>query len=594
MTGATARRARAGFLGVFWLYLVGLALATTPAHYAALDLAGISVLYALLAVSLGLGALWLACFGWLAALPAALGLAAVSVWHLREQTWLPYSRQAFVSSVVVTAVVLVPLLRALAPSTRRRTLRASLAAAAALVIALLGAYFGSNQLRWHLLLHNKLMGTPTFLALGRPAGDVRSALWDSRSGSGILPPAIRAPARSVPVPGASPDVVFVLIDTLRADALALHGGAPDLMPGLNRLAERSLVFEDLRANASWTKSSVASFFTGLLPEEHGAVDHPDRLRGEWTALAEVFADLGYRTAAFVTNYGNVGRATGFDQGFEEFYELKRDGAVYTRAEGVNAAVNQWIGRAGLAAPGRAPFFLYVHYLDPHLPYLSGPGWSPIHARAREAYDAELRYVDRAVSELVDRLLAALGSGTFVFVTSDHGEEFGDHGERDHGHSLYPEQLHLPAILLTPAGRHERIGARLEARDFFDLLAEIARGDSLDVVSWSRARSRSIRYASQYVSRPATALHRPQLRDTVMRSVEDPDWTLIWSGFGETWELYHDGRDPRELQNVARARRETLQALRPRLDEAVRFWTRPVAAEQSHDTIEMLRKLGYVQ
>jgi len=249
-------------------------------------------------------------------------------------------------------------------------------------------------------------------------------------------PAAHGPARSRAAD--APNIIFVLADTLRADSLAAYGGSPDLMPNLNRLAAQSFVFGDVMANASWTRPSVASFFTGLPQELHGAVDRRHALPPERFTIAEALREAGYRTAAFVSNFGAVSRDAGFDQGFDSFEEVKDPRTPYARAEVVNRAVASWLARSARGDRAGSPVFLYIHYLDPHLPYLSGcdGGCSAhTHAQARRSYEKQLRYLDDQLRWVTQDLAARLAGRTVLLVTSDHGEEFGEHGERGHGHSL---------------------------------------------------------------------------------------------------------------------------------------------------------------
>jgi arylsulfatase A-like enzyme len=361
------------------------------------------------------------------------------------------------------------------------------------------------------------------------------------------------------------------------------------MPRLERLASRSWRFLDVMANASWTRPSVASFFTGLLPEEHGALDRGDVLSEGQRTLAERLQDAGFSTAAFVSNHAAVGRAAGFAQGFDAFHEL--EGRPYARAEAVSRAVVAALGQGGCPAP----CFLYVHYLDPHVPYLSGgPPRGPSPSSGRAAYARELRSVDDGVASLLAGVRRHLGEQTPVLVTSDHGEEFGEHGEAGHGHSLYAEQVRLPMLLHLPGTAGGDLGARLEARDFFDLAVRLALGPpARDVSAWAEGRARRLRYASTYLTTPFSA-HRPYLATVAMRRIDVGDLAMIWSGYGPTRELYAIGSDPGETVNLAADRGERLEELERELDAAPRWLARSPPAQPTEAQLEQLRALGYVR
>ncbi len=170
------------------------------------------------------------------------------------------------------------------------------------------------------LTGSALIGTPAYYLLAKSMVEVEQSLF-----AGSPPGRARTPAttpNALPAPrGRRPHVLFVMIDTLRADALDSYREGPVPMPRFARWVDESLAFSNVMANSSWTKPSVGSFFTGRLPEEHGAVDRGDRLPADQLTLAEALGRSGYRTAAFVTNFAHVGHATGFDQGFDHFVEL---------------------------------------------------------------------------------------------------------------------------------------------------------------------------------------------------------------------------------------------------------------------------------
>ena len=178
--------------------------------------------------------------------------------------------------------------------------------ASAVTFVLVGVmgYRGSDTFRWHLLRHNSLVGTPAFHLLSPRVDELEELDWTAHAGgSPIAQAAWQLASGTVDVVAESdqsqtpPDVVFVMLDTLRADALAAYGGDSGWMPALNRLADQGLVFTNLLANASWTRPSVASFSTGLAPEEHGAASWSFSISPGVVTMAEVFKRRGYDTAA---------------------------------------------------------------------------------------------------------------------------------------------------------------------------------------------------------------------------------------------------------------------------------------------------------
>jgi arylsulfatase A-like enzyme len=276
------------------------------------------------------------------------------------------------------------------------------------------------------------------------------------------------------------NILVLLIDTLRADRLGCYGWERAVTPHIDSLARAGVRFDDVTSAASWTLPSHASLFSSLYASEHGVNERGVRLAKEVTTLAEVLRAHGYLTAAFVEG-GFVHTRCGFDQGFDTFDSTGQGTAAEPR--NVHQTFGKglkWIEEAG------QPWFAFLHTYELHSPYdpeledrarlvrsYSGPLPSRVHppdypwgrgAPVRiteedtrylsDLYDAEIAYTDRAIGDVL-RFLEEhdLARNTLVVLTSDHGEEFGDHGHFGHGFSLYQEQLRVPLLLRLP-GRFE--------------------------------------------------------------------------------------------------------------------------------------------
>jgi arylsulfatase A-like enzyme len=304
-----------------------------------------------------------------------------------------------------------------------------------------------------------------------------------------------------------PSIVLIVVDTLRADYLGCYGFEGGISPNIDALAEESFVSSTCYSQAPWTTPSVASMMTSMLPDLYGVnlpADAPrdHRLwRRQWnpaipdsaTTLAEVLCASGYRTAAFVANPFLID-GLGFDQGFEVF-DTRRARAADRSAQRIFEDSAGWLGEA-LGA--RVPFFLYLHLMDVHGPYNAhqrdffavrdSPGLGPDHRLSNDEYDriqpylrkpdwakqpearfvrtwraryaAGVRAADRQIGAFLDRLRThPRWANTVVVLTSDHGEELFDHGNWDHGFSLYEHQLRVPLIVRSPGS--ERAGSRFE-------------------------------------------------------------------------------------------------------------------------------------
>ena len=338
-------------------------------------------------------------------------------------------------------------------------------------------------------------------------------------------------ALPAPRPGA-PNVLLVVLDTVAADHLGLHGYHRDTMPNLTRLAKRGVVFDQARAAAPWTLPSHASLFTGRWPHELGNVQGGRPLDATDPTLAEFLARNGYATAGFVGNtyYCNswYGLARGFAR-YEDYFEhnvlispgellrctalgrslirlwgtaynVRPDTANYMKdADRVNRDFSRWLS----AHPDR-PFFAFLNYVDAHDPYIVPPGFDrhfglrpesvddvetirswyrhDTHPDASDrdkalildAYDDCLAALDDRLGLLFDDLeRRGVLDDTLVVLTADHGEQFAEHGEYGHGRSLHHEEIRVPLILFGPSGipAGQTVSAPVSLRDVAATVAD---------------------------------------------------------------------------------------------------------------------------
>ncbi len=329
----------------------------------------------------------------------------------------------------------------------------------------------------------------------------------------------REQARPLPAPG-SPNVLLIVLDTVAADHLSLHGYSRPTCPTLEELAQRGVRFGRAQATSSWTLPSHASFFTGRWPHELTAgwftpldATHP--------TLAEYLASRGYATAGFVANLPYCGADTGLERGFTRYHDYIFPGLSAFRptslvgwpVEGLRAIHHYLWDHLGLDVfpeflqlfyggnrkPATAinheflnwlssrrqperPFFAFLNFIDAHYPYMlpdssvsrfggkprdkhekdlidDWQAWDKLRlsardvALARDAYDDCIADLDEQLGRLIDGLeRRGILERTWLIVTSDHGESFGvPHNDFGHGTSLYQPQLHVPLIIVPPAG-----------------------------------------------------------------------------------------------------------------------------------------------
>ena len=442
-------------------------------------------------------------------------------------------------------------------------------------------------------------------------------------------------ARSAPpaAPPRPPNVVLVTLDTVRADHLSAYGYPVATSPRLEAFARQATLYRRAWATSPWTIPTHASLFTGKFPFEHGAitfkVDDP-AARNAWplppehVTLAEALRAAGYQTAAFVANGGYLAPHWGFNQGFDSY--LTRQ--VY--AARLNEPVRRFLRRQA-----RAPFFLFVNYIDAHRPYNSVerpgllprpvtppddgrllvrlaeevlPARKPVPAELRQKvvdqYDTALANLDEELGRLFDRLAELRHyDDTLIVVTSDHGEYFGEHHLVEHSKDVYEAALRVPLVVKLPGQRQGRVDdTPLSLVDVPRLVLEALPG--------AVARDQLERFPYRPGSHPVLAENEfTRAKDLVGRpwswrfqrvrtAFYEGPFKLLRSSDGRH-ELYELERDPRESADLAATDRERLGRLMASLErfEASRARYRhtglPGMAEPDAEEREQLRSLGYL-
>jgi choline-sulfatase len=302
----------------------------------------------------------------------------------------------------------------------------------------------------------------------------------------LLDPRVVVPSSQPRTVKAPKNVLIYLIDTLRADRLApINPKTRVKTPGLERFVSSSTVFLAGHSQENWTKPSVATLFSGLMPWEHTATGGSSVVPTSVPLLSEILKGEGFTTASFIAN-GYVSDRFGFGRGWDSYRNYIRENRR-TRSEFVAADVLSWLDSRNK----EKPFFLYVHTIDPHVPYRPPEEFIAMYgdpsyrgnvnfrtnalflehvktgkitlntrdkAHLEALYDGEISYHDVHFNAILEGLRArGLDEDTLVIVTADHGEEFWDHGSVGHGHNVYEELLHIPFFVRHPG--IARAGAR---------------------------------------------------------------------------------------------------------------------------------------
>ncbi len=463
------------------------------------------------------------------------------------------------------------------------------------------------------------------------------------------------PSGADPAPPPSrPNVVIYLVDTMRADALGCLGSGKPSSPAIDRLASEGVVFTRCYSQAPWTKTSVPSIFTSLYPTTNGVTTVTSRLPDAATTIAEVFEAAGYRTAAFFTN-PFLGAATNLRQGFGTVYEtrdLLGDRKGPSSCAGSSALVNQkalpWLD-AVRRDEDRRPFFLLLHSMDPHEEYLPAPPfdalfvapdravafhdqWTRLKAldahpainrrkrdelerlkidadayaeTGRGLYLGSVAFNDREIARVVDRLKSLeLFDDTIFVVTSDHGEEFLEHGYTSHGHSLYDELIHVPLIVRSPGASPRRVDAPVASLDVMPTLLDLVdlpfpreiQGQSLAPL---------VRGQPGFTERPVfSEMYADDPSDSVAFARVDRQWKGIfvvkpWRAIPRPeFQLFRATEDPLDRSDVAPQNPEVVKAMKAELLKRFAFLPRlpgvDTALSLDPDTLDRLKALGYLK
>jgi arylsulfatase A-like enzyme len=415
--------------------------------------------------------------------------------------------------------------------------------------------------------------------------------------------------------GGDPDIVLVVVDTLRPDQLPCYGAPTRAAPFLAELAERSLVFEEVWSTSTWTAPATASLFTSTDPERHGVVTgmwayhellrrgaelRINRIRRSLETLPQFLATRGYTTFGVSAN-PNVSAKMGFRRGFEHFQLFVYNGIDNGRAEMVVDQALAWAPELRAARP----FFLYLHFMDPHEPYVRNERWidpdapparHPVGDRA--AYASEIRYLDEQLRRLADAL--DLLRDAVVIVVADHGQEFEEHGGLGHGFQLHAELSRVPLIVHLPGegAPRGRVAGRASVLDVLPTLRAL-----LGAPPSPQDAGLALLRDGQPVAIPARDLFLARVvrgpgGDEVARkrAVGRGEWKLILSEPQGRAALYDLAADPGEQRDLAWARPQLVHELRGAIERhsAAQRGEAPEAVpfQPSASELEALRRLGY--
>jgi arylsulfatase A-like enzyme len=416
------------------------------------------------------------------------------------------------------------------------------------------------------------------------------------------------------------NVVFLLVDTLRADRLGAYGYARPTSPVIDEAAKYGIVFEDVVSQSSWTKTSMASLWTATHPIRNGVLRYSHVIPEAAVMPAERFRDAGFRTVGLWRN-GWVEGNFGFAQGFESYVrptigseririhrESRTPNPIAGTDEDLTISATDFLEKFGAKR-----FFLYLHYMDVHQ-YVYDESAAIFGTSYSDIYDQSIRWVDRLVGVLFEKLESLdLLQRTIVVIAADHGEAFLEHGREGHAQDLHGEVTHVPLILLPPFLLEPGVRVRetVSNADIWPTVLELVGLPPLPGAD-GRSLVPLVLAAGEARAPDATAPERPvfaqlergwgrpnRKKRVSLVSVTDRDRRLIavLPG-GEKPELYDRVADPTEQRDLAAADPESARRLRALVDDYAResrapWGDPPREVELDELRLNHLRALGYL-
>ncbi len=436
-----------------------------------------------------------------------------------------------------------------------------------------------------------------------------------------------------------PNVLLITLESLRTDHVKFQDGTLPTTPVLDALAREGVVYEDAHSVTSWTLASHASLFTGLYPRAHATIGPTDALGESYPTLAGALRDEGYQTAG-VSSGPYLRTAHGLHRGFEHYDDsLSSPTHVKAHSDRTNPGMLERMLRfLDEERDPTRPFLLFGYFWDPHYDYVPPPPWNkrfvgpectPFDLQAYEQenrlkldsppgmlaytlsqYNGEIAWTDETLGALFKALRErGLWEDTLVIVTSDHGEEFFEHGSKGHKNNLHAESVHVPLVVKYPHSRKTGRDKRLVSLvDIFPTVLQVV-GASLATPLHGRSLLEAKPAADRSIFYELLSIWYVQDSEGNVRT-QSKQWLGVRKGRFKLLEVNPDGKrmlydiraDPGETKNLLLAPRHPPAA--QNLRKALRSWSEEMdlsrelfdsdgEADLSEEELERLKALGYL-
>lgn len=444
-----------------------------------------------------------------------------------------------------------------------------------------------------------------------------------------------------------PNVILISIDSLRADHLHCYGYDRNTSPHIDQLAREGVLFVNTFSSSGWTLPAHVSMLTSLVVPTHGVVKPDKKIDRKVKTLAQALKEHGYTTAGFISAVF-VHAIYGFDKGFDVYEDLSADPsilekhpdsthvieAIFSDVEGITSPritrrVTQW-----LHENRKKPFFLFLHYFDVHYDYMPpppydtmfdpgytgtisaknyyyndavNPNMSPADLKHIIAlYDGEIRFVDEHIGLLLERLKEShLDKNTIIIVTADHGEEFFEHGGKDH-RTLYDEVLRIPLIIKWPGHIPEgkRVNSLAGIIDIMPTVLDLACGDTTGTMMGKSLRNQIFgdgNSSSPPLLGELVCLHN----DSHLFSLRTDKAKIIFDSTYDKTYIYDLANDPGETEDLGQnikavslkedLERQLQSAMKNAVDKKKEWHIKEGSLEKLSKAQEKnLKSLGYIQ